>query len=185
MPLHLANLDYKNKKTLAQCINRDVSKEYCYNSPLLLKEIPEFVDAEMLSECWKYFKSEKTNLAKEPLKQGTLDRIALGNKDPMVKFYLSKIEPLFKMFIQTVQLTKEQILDRTSVVIRFAINRYRSDELIVCVIPGGKWWILNLPTDNDKMGKWFSELVKGNHYGNCLMVSIYKVGHTRRLGAND
>jgi hypothetical protein len=183
--VRIANLDYKNKKTLAQCINRDISKEYFYQTPLLFKNIPEFVDAEMLEECWKYFKSTKTNLVQEPLKKETVDRISKGPTDPMVNFYLSYLEPFFKMFIQAVQFTEKEIQDRTSVVLRFTINRITSDELLICIIPGGKWWILNLPTDKNKMGDWFTDLMKDNHFGRCMMVSLYKVGHTKMLGAND
>jgi hypothetical protein len=170
-------LGYKYWKTLGQCINMDTNKEYFFQSPFLFKNIPDFVDSEVISECWKYFKSAHTNLAKEQLKDDTLQRLKKGADDPIVNFYMTHIEPLFNMFINCVQANASKIDFDTSMIIRFTFSKINSDELIICVTPGGKWWTLRLPTDKQKMANWFTSLMKDNHYGRCMMFSIYKVTH--------
>lgn len=185
MQLALANLDYVTQKRLGQCMNRDKTKEFFYNSPYLLKSIPEFVDAEMITECWKYYKNTKTTLSSEPLKRETLEHIIQGPDNPLVKFYTNKLEEVFSMFADAVQYHKKLIEDKTSVVLRFTINRIKSQEVIICIVPGGRWWVLCIPTDVNKMGNWMMELANNNHFGRCMMVSIYKVTHTENLSVSS
>lgn len=182
----VAHLDKKTRQILSQSQNHDKFKTHMPNFPMLIKNIPDSLNAHTVSECWKYYKTHSTNLLNESLTKETEERIARNDpNDPLIGFFMAHLKPLFKTFINLVQLSEKEIGDRTSVVLRFTFNKIGSDQLSICVIPKGRWWILNVPTDKQKMGNWFGDLIKGNHFGKCIMVELYKVLHSKFLFLKD
>ena len=77
----LGDIEFKRQKTLVQCIKHDAGKEYFFGTPYLFKNIHDDIDTDILLECWKYFKSNKTNLKKESVKPETKKRIELAEED--------------------------------------------------------------------------------------------------------
>lgn len=177
MQIQLSNLDSRKKRLLSQCVNYDIGKVYVLNTPLLIKDVPNEIDAFVLSECWKYFKRMNTNLPKEKLHSSTIKRIKSDVSDVVIKFYKTYLEGLFINFVDVINACLDDIKRDTSVVLRLSVSKMGSDEFIVCVIPDGQWWVLHLPTDKAKMLDWLETLVEGKYFGRCMQVNIYKVLH--------
>ena len=184
--MKIADLDQNTTHVLSQTLNEDKRKTYLSGFPILIKGIPDDLDAFTLHECWKYYKQHYTNLNGDALSEETKQRISRNSPhDALLRFFSSHLIQLFAMFIKMTSMHEKQIGDRTSVVMRFTFNRIRSDQLSICVVPGGKWWVLNIPTDSNKMVKWFGDLIKGNHFGKCVLVELYTVKHPKYLSVKN
>ena len=148
----------------------------------MLKDIPTQLNASILEECWNFFKSQ-TNILKlthSRISPQAKNIISQGSSNSINKFYADVLTPIFKVYLETVKLFEQQIGTFTSVNMRFTLNQHNSEQLFITIIPSGKWWILKVPTQSNKMDKWMNTLIKNNIIGKCCMVEIYSVIHPEK-----
>lgn len=178
----LAKIDKNTRNVLSQALNREKSKTNLANFPIMLKEVPENLDAQLLQDCWNYFKSTTKilKLSRGSLSSNANRMIKQGKGNSIVFFYLTHLKPVFEIFLTAIKLLESQIGNCTSVTMRVTFNRRKSDQFIVTIVPKGRWWVLKVPTENNKMEDWFTKLIGMNVLGYCCMIEIYSVIHPEK-----
>ena len=179
MKIKLKNIDKHNQKILSQCLKKEKTKTTLANFPIILRDTPSDLDAEILEQCWNFFKSQ-TNILKLTHNKPTHRAkkiMSEGTSNPINNFYVNNLCAIFEIFLKIIKLFKTNIDKRTSITMRFTLTKYNSEQFIVTILPKGKWWVLKVPTQKQKMDAWITTLIKKGITGPSCMVEIYSVVH--------